>query len=455
MGFIIEWAKSRKNIDFLDTQQKALNKWEKRNGKKPVRSNAAAAAPAFPDLFAVPSFSSQEPNENYVPTPIDQQVDEEMNVLAGTARTQNYPTPARHVSPIPTTIPAAPIYSPIRTTMRKRNSPPPVAGPSNPRRDAIHIYPSFTQLADSSDDEPIIPRKRTHHPTDDNEEDTEYENERPPVSDYQEKRPAQRKPTKGKDDEKRTRRIPPSTNDLEDLKKNLPSQPPGGRREACPTGEFYDPPCSQCVRRESVCEMERYVAACVRCYNGKNKCDYGGRRREAPAQYQKRRKVPARKSTPAPETEEEMVGHRYDGPANGERPAKRVKIAAVDDEEEENDSEDINPTIPPPPPSSKPRRLAAKKAAAKIAGVDYDEQEDESMDDTAPPPTPQPSSSKPRRVAAKKAQAAVAAALKMDDKFREPSKARKTYGKSKGIYLFLSSYYVGLSKFRITAGHAR
>jgi hypothetical protein len=433
MGFIVDWSKSRKNADFLEKQNKALNKWEKRNGKKPVRplAAAAAAAPHYAHLFAVAPGSSQDPThetENEIPTGNDEQMDEERDEPATAASPINNTTPAIQISPIPPTIRVPPINSPYQTRTQMIISPPPAAGPSNRRQDAVHIYPSFARLADSSDDEPIATRKRTHHPIDDDEDDTDFQ-----IEDERTTKPKKPQTRMGMDYETRDPRTQPPTNEL-------PSQPAGGRREANPTGEYYDPPCSQCRRRASVCEKELYVAACVRCYVGKNKCDFGGRRREEPAKFTRRRKLPTEKTATIIESEDEMIGHKFKGPASGERPAKRVKIAAADDGEEENPTGDDTAKTPPPQPSSpKPRRVAAEKAAAAIAakrvlfaGIEDDEQENE--DEAAPTPTLQPSSSKPRRVAATKARAAVAAALKMDNKFREPSKARKTYGKTQGIY---------------------
>jgi hypothetical protein len=200
MGFIIDWSKYRKNSDFLDRQKKALNKWEKRNGKKSVRPHAAAAA-AFPDLFAVPP--SQEHSETFNPTTIDQQVDQEMDEPAAAASPMNTPTPPRNVSPLSNTNPVPPIHSPIRFPTRMNLSPPPVAGPSNPRQDSIHIYPSFSRLAESSDDEPIVKRKRVCPLVDYEEQETDSQNERPPSSDYQEERLAHQKQTKKLDDKKR------------------------------------------------------------------------------------------------------------------------------------------------------------------------------------------------------------------------------------------------------------
>ena len=50
------------------------------------------------------------------------------------------------------------------------------------------------------------------------------------------------------------------------------------RREAQPTGEYHLKLCSLCVRQGCHCEKEQLVGACVKCMQGKRKCDYAGGR---------------------------------------------------------------------------------------------------------------------------------------------------------------------------------
>jgi hypothetical protein len=178
----------------------------------------------------------------------------------------------------------------------------------------------------------------------------------------------------------RKRRFQSESEDSDDSQKA--TQNPGNRRVAQPSGQLFDPPCKQCVKRKTECEKDAFAAACVRCYMGKNRCDYGGRYFQNP-NIPKRgnRKLKSkgkgnRKFKPSATRERGEVESEDDLPKSvyerRRRPAKRVRSAAFAEETDEMMVSGYETAQPPPPsrsPSPKPRREAAKKAEIAMAAA--------------------------------------------------------------------------------------
>jgi hypothetical protein len=217
----------------------------------------------------------------------------------------------------------------------------PTAGPSNHENEAIrvqHRAPTFGDLDEDSEEDAPSSKKRRYE----SESSDESDNSRTGAG--------------------KNRRKP-------------------NRRVAYPIGELFDPPCMQCVKRRLDCEKDKYAAACIRCYIGKNRCDYGGRYFQAPNLYKKGRgrgrgNVKGKRNV---KIEKEDV-ESEDETDNRRRPAKRIRSSQYVDDDDEMMVSGYETSQHPPlsrSPSPKPRREAAKRAAVALAAtvrfVNYEE----------------------------------------------------------------------------------
>ena len=141
------------------------------------------------------------------------------------------------------------------------------------------------------------------------------------------------------------------------------------RRAAAPSGKLFDDPCSLCRKRRVPCEKDTFVAACVRCYVGKNRCDHGGRLQEAKRGRGRATGKKGKKEKVEVESEDENTGND-DGPRRP--PVKKFKSSQFVEDSDANPLSGFETAQIPPgsrSPSPKPRRKAAKKALAAIAAA--------------------------------------------------------------------------------------
>jgi hypothetical protein len=164
-------------------------------------------------------------------------------------------------------------------------------------------------------------------------------------------------------------------------KTNKQTGDPNYRRPPKPSGRFYDPPCSKCVKRLIDCEKDELGAACVRCYTLKNRCDYGQRHRLSSRTRRdiSKRGRPKKKARVEVESEDELSGHRGRSPPPQKRAAKRTEMSDfIEESDDESMPSGYETSQPPPgsrsptPPRRRPRAAAikAKKAVAAAVAVD-------------------------------------------------------------------------------------
>ena len=220
---------------------------------------------------------------------------------------------------------------------------PPVAGPSNPWHRTIHVHrhaPTFAQLKKNSEEDPqILQKKRYRSETSNNLEESQDDQKRdPPHNSYQ--------------------------------------------HIVHPTGDLFEDPCGQCIKQRVDCEKDLYVVACIRCFIGKNRCDYGScyfrvlnPRRKGKGRGKARKTVKRDKLDV--ESEDEMPRH-VSPPQR--QPAKRIKSTAyVKDSDQMLESGFETSRLPPTShsPSPRPCREAAKRAdkalVAAVRLVNYEE----------------------------------------------------------------------------------
>lgn len=160
-----------------------------------------------------------------------------------------------------------------------------------------------------------------------------------------------------------------------------------GRRPPNPSGEYFDEPCSKCISRRVECEKDSQAAACVRCYIGKNKCDYGSRYLLG-----------------------DVKPKRVKGQGRGKWKGKG-KMIEKDDIESEDDDE-------MPRKIDYPRR-ATKRIRSSAYVDDSDEVMASGFDTAVHPPTSRSPSPRPRREAAKRADVALSIAVKTLNRMEE------------------------------------
>lgn len=319
--FYIAFASHRDDEDFAEQQKKSLLRWAKKKGKRAVKT-----VPVEVNDRAKETSSVGRKNDE------DDEMEAGKEKKMGKRRTANGSGEAKEAGTANTSGTAN-----FGDTAKTSNESIRVNRPKE--------TPPMTKFRDLDDD------------SDDCDAKTQFPHREPTDEDSEDQRP----PKRGREE-----------SDNESIRSGVRRRrgPPGVfRRAAAPTGRLFDKPCSLCKKRDVDCEKDTFVAACVRCYIGKNRCDHGGRLLEAKRgrKYTGRKKV--KKEKVEVESEDENTG---DDKEKRQRPTKKFKSSEfIEDSDAEPLSGFETAQIPPASrsPSPKPRRKAAKKAMKAIAAA--------------------------------------------------------------------------------------